>query len=186
MSDPGYMVPGRSCGGCSACCTELGVVGGDLRKMPGDECPNCVPGKGCAIYAQRPQPCRNFHCLWLSLDGLDDSWRPDRSRIMFMFDDVPDGWSGEHAVSVVLLGDASLVEQERAIGVIAGFIESGTATYLNLAAHKGMYSAQMLLNHLLGPAIKARNLAMVRAQLKQACVDLAATPTRPVDLDEAR
>ena len=183
MSDPGYIVPGRSCGGCTACCDELAVVGDGTKKPPGVRCVNCTPGFGCGIYESRPQPCRNFHCLWLSLDGLDDSWRPDNSKIMFMFDDVPQGWPGEHAVSAVILGDPSVVESEQVIGALAGFIESGTALYLNLAAHEGMYSAQVLLNPILGPAIAGRNLPLVRAQLKQCCIELANAPTRPIDLD---
>ncbi len=64
----------RSCGECRACCTGLGVV--ELKKPPGTACRHeCA--QGCAIYAQRPRPCREFHCLW-RLGFGEETARPDR------------------------------------------------------------------------------------------------------------
>lgn len=36
-------------------------------------------GEGCSIYESRPARCRDFHCLWLGDEDLDEHWRPDRA-----------------------------------------------------------------------------------------------------------
>ena len=52
----------RSCGDCKLCCSTMAVY--ELDK-PRGECCKHVNGKGCGIYADRPQSCREFECLWL-------------------------------------------------------------------------------------------------------------------------
>lgn len=81
----------RECGSCSACCkvTRIRV----LDKPAGQWCRHCEPGgRGCTIYESRPEPCRAFDCLWLidSAKLLPDDARPDRSKIMFDFQDGGD------------------------------------------------------------------------------------------------
>mgnify|MGYP006270571377 FL=1 len=74
---------GRSCGGCTACCTvmaveELAKPGftpcGHLREPDGS-------GRqgGCGRYGSRPASCRSFECLWLrGLVLTSEEHRPDR------------------------------------------------------------------------------------------------------------
>lgn len=70
----------RECGECSVCCTLLGVP--ELVKPRGQKCLHECGPKGCAIYEQRPKPCRDFNCLWRQ--GLfSEALRPDRLGVMF-------------------------------------------------------------------------------------------------------
>ncbi|MSP21106.1 MAG: hypothetical protein EXQ93_06260 [Alphaproteobacteria bacterium] len=41
------------------------------------------PGTGCAIYADRPQSCRAFHCGYLASD-LPEEWFPAKSKIVLI------------------------------------------------------------------------------------------------------
>ena len=69
----------RLCGGCTACCKTHEIRA--LAKPPDQWCPHCLPGRGCAIYDDRPEECRTFGCLWLAGYG-PDRIRPDRSRVV--------------------------------------------------------------------------------------------------------
>lgn len=75
----------RECGTCSLCCKLVGIEA--LSKPPGAWCPNCKPGVGCGIYADRPQECRDFACAWLENQQLGDEWQPIRSKIVLYFID---------------------------------------------------------------------------------------------------
>jgi hypothetical protein len=37
---------------------------------------------GCKIYGSRPEPCREFHCMWLIDARIPDYWFPARSKIV--------------------------------------------------------------------------------------------------------
>lgn len=72
--------PGRQCGDCTACCTVLEQV--ELRKPMRCACEHIVRG-GCRIYADRPQGCREFNCLWLrGALPADVSYRPDQLGVL--------------------------------------------------------------------------------------------------------
>jgi hypothetical protein len=76
---------GRSCGDCTMCCNLFTIP--ELNKPAGVWCEHCRSGKGgCAIYANRPQRCRNFVCQWLVNPDLGDEWMPKRARIVVAFD----------------------------------------------------------------------------------------------------
>jgi hypothetical protein len=55
----------------------------DLGKANYIQCEH-VCEKGCGIYAERPESCATFECLWLQgmIDG-DERRRPDNLGIMF-------------------------------------------------------------------------------------------------------
>jgi hypothetical protein len=75
----GPPVRGRSCGACKACCTQIPVeLHGGERKPAGVRCRHLV-GKGCGIYARRPDPCRYWSCRWLFDAATADLRRPDHS-----------------------------------------------------------------------------------------------------------
>jgi len=70
----------RSCGHCSLCCKIMGVPEVKPRH---DWCPHAIkPGGGCRIYAERPQPCRDFHCVWLRDLRFGQHWYPATARIV--------------------------------------------------------------------------------------------------------
>lgn len=69
------------CGGCTACCTVVSAR--DLGKPFYTPCPHKVE-RGCGIYAQRPQSCREFNCIWAAgLLADAESFRPDRNGLVF-------------------------------------------------------------------------------------------------------
>lgn len=63
----------RKCGSCQSCCTILPVR--ELDKPALTRCKHQRFSKGCAIYAQRPPPCRLWSCMWLLDEKLVG--RPD-------------------------------------------------------------------------------------------------------------
>lgn len=78
---PHKLTTGRTCGGCTACCTALGVQQGSFHKPPGQRCPHSVIGRGCMIYPVRPDVCQSFACAWLEGWG-EDRHRPDKSGVV--------------------------------------------------------------------------------------------------------
>lgn len=70
----------RSCNGCTLCCKLLGIDA--LEKPKAVWCPHCKAGSGCTIYADRPDECRSFDCLYVSGPQLGDHWFPARSKMV--------------------------------------------------------------------------------------------------------
>ena len=75
------IVPGKTCGSCTLCCTVMGVP--ELNKRPWDPCPHAAAGDGCAIYAQRPAGCRTFVCGWLLDPNMGPQLKPENCHIVF-------------------------------------------------------------------------------------------------------
>jgi len=67
-------VPGRTCSGCTLCCSLLGIV--ELKKPVFTICKHCVIGKGCKIYEVRPQTCAGFYCSYRISADLPEYWNP--------------------------------------------------------------------------------------------------------------
>ncbi len=84
---PPETLPGRECGSCMLCCKLPGIVA--LEKPMGKWCRHATPGKGCGIYADRPQECRSFHCAWRLDARFGPDWKPDKAR--FFIAPLPDG-----------------------------------------------------------------------------------------------
>jgi uncharacterized protein len=68
----------RSCGKCDACCEALGVP--ELDKAFQTPCQHSQK-PGCRIYANRPESCRLYECLWLQ-GAFEPEDRPDKSGIV--------------------------------------------------------------------------------------------------------
>lgn len=77
---PTEPLPGRSCSGCTLCCKIVAVP--EIEKPRGTWCPYCLRGKGCRIYADRPDGCRTFLCGWLTNPRFGPEWKPNRSKIV--------------------------------------------------------------------------------------------------------
>lgn len=74
----------RSCGECTACCWSLRIDCDALQKEPFCKCEHVLDGKGCAIYNDRPKPCRDFVCSWINEPTrLAEEDRPDKSGVIF-------------------------------------------------------------------------------------------------------
>jgi len=66
------------------CCWVLEIT--ELGKPNGAECPHCVGGSGCGIYADRPAVCGEFYCGYLVLPFVDARWFPDQCGMMIFPD----------------------------------------------------------------------------------------------------
>jgi hypothetical protein len=96
-------VPGRECGECTLCCKVMAIE--QIAKPVSAWCPHCKPGRGCLIYADRPDECRSFNCMWLVNDRLDERWRPSKSKLVLTTSEdgievrcdpgFPDAWRKE-------------------------------------------------------------------------------------------
>ncbi len=82
MNLPPALAPldSRSCNGCTLCCRLPDID--DLDKPADEWCRHCIAGRGCSIYLDRPQLCRDFLCRWMLDDGLGDEWDPLKSHMM--------------------------------------------------------------------------------------------------------
>jgi len=182
MSELPYLVPDRTCGECTACCTELAITLDGMRKLPGTPCEHCIATGGCAIYATRPGVCRDYHCLWRSIPQLPEAWRPDRAGFMFDFEPLGPAFPGKFGVKAILIGAPELLQSDEVVGVLAGFVENGTTLFLSIPGPPGMTGAQSLVNDALLPPIRARDLAATKAALWTIYTALAASPSVPIEL----
>lgn len=76
----------RRCGPCQLCCRLLPTP--EVPTLAGERCRHQRFGKGCAIYNNRPAPCRLWSCRWLVEDDTADLLRPDRAG--YVIDILPD------------------------------------------------------------------------------------------------
>jgi hypothetical protein len=85
----------RSCVGCDACCIHLPIVAGEVQpdaKPAGVVCPH-LTADGCRIYGERPHACRRFQCAWLADPTWPLAWRPDRSGLLCLCEEIDHGVS---------------------------------------------------------------------------------------------
>lgn len=81
----------HTCGACSMCCKLLRIK--PLDKPENKWCTHCLVGKGCTIYETRPEPCRDFVCMYIQPGNEDipEALRPDKCKVMFYRKVVTDG-----------------------------------------------------------------------------------------------
>lgn len=84
---PADPTPTNACGGCTMCC-DLMRVEMEPPKEARCACPH-MGKRGCRIYDARPEPCREWSCLWLLSqdrakgDGkMASNLRPDRTGVV--------------------------------------------------------------------------------------------------------
>jgi len=65
----------RTCGPCTLCCKLMAIP--EVPTPVNEWCKHAKKGQGCAIYADRPEPCRTFTCAWL-MGELPEWARPDK------------------------------------------------------------------------------------------------------------
>jgi hypothetical protein len=54
----------------------------EFEKPAGVWCRHAVPGKGCAIYADRPGACRAFYCQWMQDESFGPEWKPEKAKFV--------------------------------------------------------------------------------------------------------
>lgn len=117
------------CQDCDGCCRVLEVK--ELNKPLGVPCQHLgatLFGSGCTIYAERPEPCKQYVCLWLDsqrrpgTERFAADLRPDVSKVVlgwpwgierdvmyvFPYPDYQDNWRlgpvGEYLRAILALG----------------------------------------------------------------------------------
>ena len=80
MTTPVQAVAGRSCGDCYLCCFLPEID--EFSKPANVPCSHCGTASGCAIYAERPQTCRDFFCAWISDARIGPEWEPAICHMM--------------------------------------------------------------------------------------------------------
>ncbi len=135
------LVPGRQCGGCTACCTMLAIDKPDIQKEAGVTCRHCA--SGCAIYETRPQLCRDFHCGWRQLPILDDSWRPDLSGVFVEIEYIDD----ETVLNLVLIGNPlKTLRQEWFLDFVQTGLRGQVPLHLGIPGPPGYQGASLPLD----------------------------------------
>jgi hypothetical protein len=177
MDDDNYLVPDRECGGCMVCCIEPAIHDPALEKPAGVTCPNCV-ASSCAIYAARPQVCRDYFCMWRRLPFLDAEWRPDLSGVLIAEAADASGTPNNFAVELIVTAPHTVIESERFAGLVAGFLASGTGTFLNIPGGPGQPARRTRLQDWVLPAVEARDLAGVIAGIR-GCYEATVTAQFP-------
>jgi hypothetical protein len=84
MTEAAAPSTGRSCGSCTMCCKVYDVPPID-NKPRGVWCKHCKPGKGCGIWQERPEFCRDFHCHWILDVSFGEEWKPDKSKLVMNY-----------------------------------------------------------------------------------------------------
>lgn len=142
----------EGCGSCSLCCKMMAVK--ELEKPPETWCTHARKGRGCSIYAERPESCRVFECVWLSSEKQPPSLRPD--RIHGVLTSTPKG-------HLVLHEDPGYPGHARAAlaEMLAGWIADGTHYYVVVSGRDRLRQffgnpallpqATAMLNETLGP-----------------------------------
>jgi hypothetical protein len=135
------LVPERTCGECTLCCTVMAIDKPDIQKDAGVICRHCRGG--CAIYETRPALCRDYHCGWRQLPILDDSWRPDRSGVFVEIEVIDD----QTVISMVLVGNPlKTVRQPWFIDFVVTGVRGNVPLYLGIPGPKGFQGASLPLN----------------------------------------
>ena len=99
-------IPERSCGDCDACCRWLINEVNGYMTTPASPCH--FLGKGCTIYSDRPQTCRDYFCGYIQ--GITPEWmKPSLSGFIV----TPEKWgpNKEHQLLRVIEGDGKLTAE---------------------------------------------------------------------------
>ena len=92
----------KSCEGCTACCNgTLSAMIGDHPMHRGNPCIHmCSESNNCKIYEDRPDLCKNFHCLWLLDETMPDWLKPSQSGVILIYRPTEDETLGDGILHV--------------------------------------------------------------------------------------
>ena len=116
------VVNDRTCDTCTACCFTHAVTA--IQKRGSEWCPHCDIGRGCRIYVERPEQCREFSCLWLQGGWGDELDRPDRLKVVVGGFAVHVGGRPIRLVQFIEI-EAAAMDQERVTRLIGMFRTKG-------------------------------------------------------------
>lgn len=162
------LVPGRTCGPCTVCCTVPSIDNPEIQKPAGATCRHCM--NGCTIYDTRPTVCRTYYCGWRQLEIFSEDWRPDKSGVFPELEtDVPDHLMSSVGVSLTLIANPlKTVRQPWFHDFVITGIQGGAALFLALPGPPGFKGAKVSLNTPDMRAAASRSRAAVKEQLEKA------------------
>ena len=174
------IVPGRECGGCTICCTELHIDAPELKKLAGVRCPNLQDDCKCAIYAARPDTCRGFECGWRVMAALGDDWRPDKSGIVLIpkTKGNPPGYRAGSGVQIMFLRRDAMHNSELP-GAIAAWVNARVPLFLTLAAPVGFIAESDFLNVIAESAVRQRDRNALVRLIEDTTISLERRTLRP-------
>jgi hypothetical protein len=154
---------GNDCGNCTVCCMALRVI--EIGKEAGIYCRHCLPGKGCGIYETRFEICRTFLCGWRLVPELDAAWRPDKSGILMLRQEVaklPEAYRAAGiGMNFVILGGEKAILRPGFAEYVTTLVKRHVAVYLSADTPK------TLINQYLQKQAAAHDIAAVREMLLQ-------------------
>jgi hypothetical protein len=162
------LVPERSCGTCNACCIALTIKEPTLQKPSGIRCRHNRPDNRCAIYADRPETCRTFHCGWRHLKWVREPLRPDRSGVLIRLRGQISRATGATKLGVVFtLLNADALRAEGLAESVAAAVAAEVPVWLNIPGPPGYTSAEVRINEVLAGPVRERNKAAVLGVLRR-------------------
>ncbi|WP_395646666.1 hypothetical protein [Terricaulis sp.] len=157
-------LPGRSCDGCTTCCSVPAIEAAGFSKPPSVACAHCT-GSGCAIYDLRPAPCRAFECGWQVLPIIPEALKPDRSGVLVVADEAaPPGYASATAIKFIFITDASIASLPL-LECIAGLVHARAAVFAAAPGPAGHHSLKTLLNPRIEHAVEQRDAAGIALTL---------------------
>lgn len=146
-------LPGRDCGGCTACCVDLAIDSPELKKPDASECKHMIAGVGCGVFENRPSLCRRWYCGW-RLVALSDDMRPDRSGVLLTPEmGAQPGYQTGGLRIVLTRGDRSALRQDELLDFVARCV--GGAVPIWLSWGDGAAAKRYLVNEDLKRALGA-------------------------------
>jgi len=167
-------IPGRDCGECSACCIALRIEEDKFEKHADEPCPHLC--NGCSIYATRPNVCRTWYCGWRYMEGLDELWRPDLSKILLRLQ----GGDRSGLILQTLSVPQDVLTTSRTLELVGSLIENNMPVFISVPGKAGHCSAILEITQRLAPAVEARNLAEAQAAMRGAVEHALRLPTNPL------
>jgi hypothetical protein len=152
--------------------------------MPGVACPNLTGQGGCGIYESRPQTCRKYFCGWRLAAGLGGEWRPDRSGVMIMLDQVAGAGGPEIEWQFTIVGPPETVQWLPLAEAVMNMVRAGRPTALSLAKINH-FSLKTGLNEWVQAAAATGDIMAVRQRLIEVYEALAKNPYVPAVMDES-
>ena len=174
LPDP---IPGRECGACSACCTEMAVNDPELVKPANVACLHLKAGQGCAIHDHLPATCRHWYCGWRFLH-LSEAMRPDMSHVLLSPELGTTPGFEKGGLRVVLLhNDRAALWNEGLLSLIAKCVAGEVPIFLSWG--DGDFAKRALVNTVAAASVRAGDKAGFTAALE----DLLEGLVRQVAMD---
>ena len=149
----------RACGECTVCCKVLKIEQPDLRKAAGISCSFLRKGKGCTIYAERPNLCRIWHCGWRRFDWIDPLMRPDLCGILVRLvnDGIPPGHRPDLGIAFEVLRTQMALRGAGVVEAISTVIAENVAAFIVVPGPPGYAGTRIFLNDLLRKLVEQRD-----------------------------